>query len=116
MFIASFIIDKQVTTLIGRPPRLSRRFASCKLPLDLDDDEVMLIGEELQQRISKLDPNGWNTDGKVSRVACMRAMMIASQIRDEAIELFLGPDEDITEARREYVTSLTNINVQTNNF
>lgn len=90
MFVASFIIDKQVATLIGRPPRLSRRYASVKLPLDLSDNEIMLKGDELQEKISKLDADGWNTIGKVTRSACIRAMTVAALSRDEILELSLG--------------------------
>lgn len=90
MFFASFIIDKQVATLIGRPPRLSRRYASVKLPLDLSDNEITLKDDELQEKISKLDANGWNTLGKITRSACIRAMAIAALSRDEVLEVSLG--------------------------
>ena len=103
MFTASFIVDKQLATLFGRPPRLSRRYSNCSLPLDLDDEELMLQGADLSAKLAKLDAVGWNTEGKVNLGGCMRGVMIALRIRDEILELSLGPDSDCTPQRRDEV-------------
>lgn len=61
----------------------------------------MLQGDDLSDKISKLDSKGWKTEGKVTLVGCMRATMIASLIRDEVLELCLGPESGCTAQRRE---------------
>lgn len=76
---------------MGRPPALSRRYTTCQIPLDLGDDEIMAEGEELETIKSKLDPNGWSTSGKMYPSAVCRAWMFMSLIRDEILEISLGP-------------------------
>ena len=102
-FAAAFIVDKQLATLIGRPPRLSKRYSNCRLPLDLSDKEIMLQDSDLSRKKASLDANGWNTEGKVTRTGCLRARVIATQIRDEILELGLGPESKCTATKRDEV-------------
>jgi len=103
LFCAVFIMDKQLATFIGRPPALSRRYSTCKVPLDLSDTQMMTDGEELEEIKSRLDPNGWNTSDGVYPNTIFRAWMTMSLIRDEILELSLGPPMEAyaIEARRE---------------
>ena len=84
---------------MGRPPPLSRRYITCKLPLDLSDDELMVEGEELESIINKLDLNGWSTSGRISPSTVCRAWMPMGLIRDEILELSLGPPSEGHEIR-----------------
>ena len=61
------------------------------MPLDLSDDETMAEGEELETMREKLDLNGWSTSGKIYPSTVCRAWMSMSLIRDEILELSLGP-------------------------
>lgn len=91
LFCYVFITDKQLATFMGRPPALSRRYTTCQMPLDLSDDETMAEGEELETMREKLDLNGWSTSGKIYPSTVCRAWMSMSLIRDEILELSLGP-------------------------
>ena len=88
---------------MGRPPALSRRYTTCKIPLDLSDNEIMAEGEELQAIRNKLDPNGWSTSGQIHPSTSCRAWMLMSLIRDEILEISLGPPLGAfeTQVRRE---------------
>ena len=99
MFVCAFIADKQLATFTGRPPRLSRRYCNCHLPLDLDDTQLTAEGDELSRIIGGLNVNGWNTEDKVMHVTILRAYQILSLVRDEVLELCLGTDSSPT--RRE---------------
>ena len=90
---------------MGRPPALSRRYVTCKIPLDLSDAQMMAEGEELENIKSKLDPNGWNRDGECYPNTICRAWMMMALIRDEILELSLGPpiESHTTDFRREWV-------------
>ena len=55
--------DKQLATFTGQSPGLSWRHSSWPLPLDVSDDVLIAGGHDLQQAVSGLDINGWNTDG-----------------------------------------------------
>ena len=84
---------------MGRPPTLSRRYTTCQIPLDLSDDEIMAEGEELEIIKSKLDRNGWSTSGKMYPSTMCRAWMLMSLIRDEILEISLGPPLGAHETR-----------------
>ena len=86
-----FVADKQLATFMGRPPALSRRYTTCKIPLDLSDAQMMAEGHELEEIKSRLDPNGWNTCELVYPNTVCRAWMKMALVRDEILELSLGP-------------------------
>ncbi|MCJ1405796.1 hypothetical protein MMC11_009026 [Xylographa trunciseda] len=93
IFAAAFIQDKQLATFTGRPPALSRRYSVCQLPVDLTDMELMADDEELKVIMdTKLDAAGWRKDAIVTQGTTLRAWMIMAIIRDEILELSLGPD------------------------
>ena len=92
LFVAAFGADKQLATFMGRPPALSRRYCTCKLPLDLSDHELMATGDELSAAVAKLDADGWNQSNKAYPATYLRAWMVMTQIRDEILELSLGYD------------------------
>ena len=100
-FGAVFIADKQLATFTGRPPRLSRRYSHCQLPLDLSDDQLMSEGEELQKHLAQLDAAGWNQGAKARYVTLERGFMLMSLLRDEVLEVCLGPSAEVSPARRE---------------
>ena len=101
LFCMFFAADKQLATFMGRPPALSRRYSTCKIPLDLTEEEMMATGEELDAIRSRLDPNGWNTSGVISPNTICRGWINVMVIRDEILELALGPPDDSTSARRD---------------
>ena len=102
IFVAAFIADKQLATFTGRPPALSRRYSVCQLPLDLTDVELMADDETLKVIIdTKLDANGWRKDTTVTQSTTGRAWMVMAMIRDEILELSLGPDIGSSYLRRE---------------
>lgn len=103
LFCFVFITDKQLATFMGRPPALSRRYSTCRIPLDLSDAQMMTDGEELEGIKARLDPNGWSTSGEVYPNTVCRAWMMMSLIRDEILELSLGPPIEAyaTETHRE---------------
>ena len=95
-------MDKGLATFTGRPPSLSRRYVNCQLPLDLSPDELMAEGEVLSQAIARLDSDGWNTDGEVYSSTVIRAWTLLSLVRDEILELSLGPVTQSNTSGRQY--------------
>ncbi|TGO55360.1 hypothetical protein BCON_0093g00330 [Botryotinia convoluta] len=99
IFSAVFVNDKTLSIFTGRPPGLSRRYNSCPLPLDLED-EILLAGKEtLQKAASKLDENGWNKEGNIYSSSRIRASMMYGEIIDEILEISLGTVNQFSEAR-----------------
>ncbi|KAF7561652.1 hypothetical protein G7046_g2494 [Stylonectria norvegica] len=83
-----FIADKFLATCVGRPPLLTRRFCSMKLPLDLDDAILLSDRDTFETYVShSLDANGWNVDGLFHSSSLLRVRMMVALIRDEILEL-----------------------------
>lgn len=97
--------DISFAVFLGRPPRVSKRFCFTNIPLDLDEEAYHLVGDALDQELSRLDPNGWNTRGKVRKSAVTRWSMITSMIREETLELLLARNISNVAQRIRYVIS-----------
>lgn len=105
IFARLYGIDIGLATFLGRPPRISKRFCSINLPLDLDEDVFFLSGEALDRELVHLDQNGWNTQGHVRTTAVMRWSIITAMIREDTLELLLGQNIPDMQQRIWCVTS-----------
>ena len=86
---------KVVSSFMGRPPLLSRRYNLTALPLDLDDAELMSDQATLANAVSQLDANGWDTRGRMHDITLSRARMMLANVKNEIMEMVLGvPTED----------------------
>jgi hypothetical protein len=92
MFASIFTIDKVLATFTGRPPMLSSRYSSTPLPLDISDEVLLTGGQTLIRAVAALDPNGWNTEGKLFSTTLVRARNMFARILEEILEIALGPD------------------------
>lgn len=82
--------DKNLSTAMGRPPRLPHRYCDDALPLDLPDEYLYGEKESLQRGLQSLDDDGWNQDGKIYPATQMRMRCILSKLREQVLELSLG--------------------------
>jgi hypothetical protein len=96
-------LDKGQATFVGRPPHLSRHYTGLGLPLDLPACVLMGTPEELAVAITNLDSNGWNQDGLVCGTTRIRTVAMLLDIREEALELSLGPRTSDMNWRSRYV-------------
>lgn len=90
-------MDKMLSTFVGRPPRISKRYCNVRIPLDLEYMELALEGEALAELRSSLDAAGWKTREtwiKDKRPASVRIYALGALIREETLELCLGPSPD----------------------
>ena len=92
-------MDKTVSTLLGRPPRISGRYCVNVIPLDIDDNTLFLEGEELQAALSNVDENGWNLDGKFRNSSWRRVKLITCQLREDVLEVCLGKNQNDIDRR-----------------
>lgn len=103
--------DKILSTFVGRPPRISKRYCHIQIPLDLDNVEMALEGDKLAQALGNLNEAGWNigsgSSGRPSseRLSTFGPMFVAcALIREEILELCLGPPQnDIRERANELI-------------
>jgi hypothetical protein len=98
-------LDKGLATFVGRPPHLSRHYVGLGLPLDLSASALMNTPAALEEAMAKLDSNGWNTEGLVHPTTRIRAVAMLIGIREEALELSLGPRDRDVNGRSQYAPS-----------
>jgi hypothetical protein len=90
LFCFIFNTDKVLASFTGRPPLLSRRYASTRLPLDLADEWLLSDEETLKCKVGDLDDEGWSQNDAIHPVSSLRARFSFAVIRDEVFEIALA--------------------------
>ncbi|KAJ5662675.1 hypothetical protein N7462_011601 [Penicillium macrosclerotiorum] len=86
-FVTDYYLDKLFAMIFNRPPRITARYADCKLPLDLSDDDIFAsTPEKLEQAKSNLSEDGWNMDENYRTATWARMRYVLSQFREEIVE------------------------------
>nr|OQO20119.1 hypothetical protein B0A51_10020 [Rachicladosporium sp. CCFEE 5018] len=99
IFISVYARDKVVASFLGRPPRLSYRYCKMDMPLDLNDEQLFETGAELEATLKTIDADGWNTCGNLNRNTWIRVWFLECRLREEILELALGPQQEDFELR-----------------
>ncbi|RAQ48253.1 hypothetical protein AFGD_004282 [Aspergillus flavus] len=104
LFGTSFRWDKNLATLLGRPPRLPYHYCETSLPLDIDDDSI-LLRDSPEPLLQQLGPDGWNitgvNNGTLRHATLLRLRFMISVLREQVLELSLGRrTPDFTEKLR----------------
>lgn len=87
-------LDKAFVTMFSQPPRMSSRYADCRLFLDLSDEEVIAATTHgLGQLQQTLTMDGWNTDGRYRNTAWARLRYRWSELEQSIIEVKFGPPQ-----------------------
>ena len=89
-FVSAYSNDKYMATFVGRPPRLSHHYCLLQLPLDLNDNQTMSNGLDLDNAIATLDDEGWNQRGTIHRCTFARIFAQNARIREDILEISLG--------------------------
>ena len=90
IFARVYSSDISFGTLLGRPPRVSKRYCVPHMPLDMEDKHLHLSSEKLEEELKHIDENGWNTKGQIRKGAVLRWSLITAMIREDILELLLG--------------------------
>ncbi|KAK9423703.1 putative Zn(2)-C6 fungal-type domain-containing protein [Seiridium unicorne] len=105
IFWTLFSTDKMLVSFTGRPPLLTRHHVSTPIPLDLPEDCLFADKDTLRHAVAtSLDSEGWNTTGGLYCSTIIRARAMLSMIKDEILEIALGPGASKTAP--EYVVNL----------
>lgn len=89
-----FALDKQLATLLGRPPRIAWQYCDIQYPLDLTYDEVCAISEDQDTLAQKIGPDGWNIDETINTGTRGRANVMLAMMREKILALSLSPHSD----------------------
>src|SRR5262245_60687769 len=91
IYAATYRSDKSLATFFGRPPMMNWRYSDRKQPLDLDDEQVSSDDPEIvNDALSKLDVNGWNTESRILPSSWIRVRTHTSVIKERILELSLA--------------------------
>lgn len=104
LFASTYKSDKQLATFFGRPPMMAWKYSNRKMPLDLDDEVVCTSNPDvLDEAISKLDNEGWNTEGKICTASWIRLRFLNCVFKERILEQSLAGevDDDVVQKTRE---------------
>lgn len=94
IFAATTRRDKSLATFLGRPPLIHRFHCNVELPLDLDDADLFLEGDELTNALLKVDGDGWNQSAssreKLRPATVIRLRYQTSILREKVLDISLG--------------------------
>ncbi|KAF1949601.1 hypothetical protein CC80DRAFT_255780 [Byssothecium circinans] len=91
IYAAAYRSDKSLADFFGRPPMMNWRYSDRKPPLDLEDHVVNCDDPEtLNMALSKLDADGWNTEGKILSVSWIRLRAQMSVAKERFLEISLA--------------------------
>ncbi|KAL3487230.1 hypothetical protein BJX62DRAFT_10066 [Aspergillus germanicus] len=86
--------DKSLATFLGRPPRIGNDFCDRAMPLDLDDDEIILQSSQLQAVLQTASNGGWRDivgRGEIIRQSSfLRLRYQQAELQEKVICLSLG--------------------------
>lgn len=88
---AAFELDKQTSTFVGRPPRLTKRFCVLESPADVPDSALGGSTEAFEAAKRSIGPSGWNAEENVFPATMQRATIEVYTVRELALELALSP-------------------------
>ncbi|KAF2108947.1 hypothetical protein BDV96DRAFT_586262 [Lophiotrema nucula] len=95
IYSAVYRSDKTLATFFGRPPMMSQRYSNRQVPLDLDDNILATSDSDLlSETLSRLDSEGWNTDGKIWASSWMRLRCRQAMLKERLLEQSLAGRED----------------------
>lgn len=86
-FTRAYQLDKHIATLLNRPPRLSRHYSTCKMPLDLSDAAIFEENSErLEASRQGLTNEGWDSGGQYSSSSWIRLRYLVAVLADQMLE------------------------------
>ncbi|KUL82577.1 hypothetical protein ZTR_09369 [Talaromyces verruculosus] len=96
---AGFALDKQLATLLGRPPRIAYQYCDIQYPLDLSYETICMISEGKDDLARHIGPDGWNLEEVVNSGTRGRVNVMLAIIREKVLALSLSPHSDDLEQR-----------------
>jgi chromatin structure-remodeling complex subunit RSC3/30 len=92
----AFLLDKQLATLLGRPPRITWQYCDLQMPLDLPYDDIFLASDAKDEEslMKRIGPDGWNIEGQFNSGSQARLYLIFAIMREKILALSLSPHLD----------------------
>lgn len=103
IFAAAFHWDKFLATLFDRPPRIPSYYADCRLPLELDYDQLLLTRpSDVEQTVFERN-DGWSTGSSLCSLTWIRALYLLATFKEETLLHHHKPLDHETRSKLESV-------------
>lgn len=91
IYAATTRSDKSLANFFGRPPMMNSRYSDRQDPLDIDEHVACSDDPEVvNEALSKLDANGWDTEGRIRPTSWVRLRHQMSIAQERFLELSLA--------------------------
>lgn len=92
LYASVFHQDKLLATLMDRPPRISKRYSDCQMPLDLTYSEMLTEDPaEIEKLLKTLTIDGWSLERKFCSSGWARLRFNVAAVREEVLEFPFQP-------------------------
>ncbi|KAL2843611.1 hypothetical protein BJX68DRAFT_257432 [Aspergillus pseudodeflectus] len=89
--VCAYAMDKDISTILARPPRICSRYCNFRFPLDLDWADVVADAPVRDAAIQRLGPDGWDTQDHTGRECSRpRATLLSFILREMILEVSLS--------------------------
>ncbi|KAJ0426745.1 hypothetical protein BJY00DRAFT_297742 [Aspergillus carlsbadensis] len=89
--VCAYAMDKDNSTIMGRPPRICSRYCNFRFPLDLDWSDVVADAPVRDAAIQRLGSDGWDTQDHVGHECSRpRATLLSYILREMILEVSLS--------------------------
>ncbi|KAL2812994.1 hypothetical protein BJX63DRAFT_395390, partial [Aspergillus granulosus] len=89
--VCAYAMDKDISTILARPPRICRRYCNFRFPLDLDWADVVADAPIRDAAIRRLGPDGWDTHDHLGHECSRpRATLLSNILREMILEVSLS--------------------------
>lgn len=95
LYAAIYYGDKTLAVFYGRPPMMGWRYSDRKMLLDISDRAMASDDTEvLNAELSKLDSDGWNTEGHLHPTTFGRMRCQLAVFKERLLEQSLAGEKD----------------------
>ncbi|KAL3493935.1 hypothetical protein BJX62DRAFT_234790 [Aspergillus germanicus] len=89
--VCAYAMDKDISTILARPPRICSRYCNFRFPLDLDWVDVVADAPVRDAAIQRLGPDGWDTQDHTGHECSRpRATLLSLILREMILEVSLS--------------------------
>ncbi|KAL2785081.1 hypothetical protein BJX66DRAFT_67950 [Aspergillus keveii] len=89
--VCAYAMDKDISTILARPPRICSRYCNFRFPLDLDWADVIADAPVRDAAIRRLGPDGWDTQDHTGHECSRpRATLLSLTLREMILEVSLS--------------------------
>lgn len=96
LFASVYYVDKVLSNILGKLPRVPRHYCNRRLPLNIGDDKLFVLGPTLEDVLYGFDSGGWSLQESYPS-DWLRTRYVLATFREEILSIKLGPADGYNE-------------------